>query len=383
MRALWLVLLLSLCAGCLPRIPRQRLAERAKVAVAYIVDPTYAGKPFTPPEALKKAIAAELDDHNLELVELPLEALGNQRLSDARFEALKKSAGTPFVLLVEQRVQFFSQLDGRYRWEVGTTLTASRTGGAVARDPFEIPVILMYDHEKENEAIASAASDIATRLGVLLDGVLAGEVPAAPEPKTAAPPRPAGIYFVMVDRFADGDRSNDGNAAPEDSQAFHGGDLQGVIDHLDWIQALGFDTVWLSPIFKMRTEKWHGYGAFHGYWRRAAAGPPARRARPPPHEAGARPGAQPRGARRAAAPVEARLVSQAGRGDGLERRDPAGDERRARAARSRDRAGRSVPVPARRCPEVASASLVLTGSDSTRSSTCRWTSGRSSTARST
>ena len=30
----------------------------------------------------------------------------------------------PFVLLVEQRVHFFSQIDGRYRWEVGTTLTA-------------------------------------------------------------------------------------------------------------------------------------------------------------------------------------------------------------------------------------------------------------------
>lgn len=70
----------------------------------------------------------------------------------------------------------------------------------------------------------------------------------------------------MVDRFANGDVKNDGDANPEDPQAFHGGDLQGVIDHLDWVQALGFDTVWLSPIFKMRTEKWHGYGAFHGYW---------------------------------------------------------------------------------------------------------------------
>ncbi len=77
---------------------------------------------------------------------------------------------------------------------------------------------------------------------------------------------PSGIYFVMVDRFANGDPKNDGDANPDDAQAFHGGDLQGVIEHLDWVQALGFDTIWLSPIFKMRTEKWHGYGAFHGYW---------------------------------------------------------------------------------------------------------------------
>ncbi len=77
---------------------------------------------------------------------------------------------------------------------------------------------------------------------------------------------PSGIYFAMVDRFANGDARNDGDADPADPQGFHGGDLQGVIDHLDWVQSLGFDTVWLSPIFKMRTTKWHGYGAFHGYW---------------------------------------------------------------------------------------------------------------------
>lgn len=175
MRALVLLLAASLSLGCLPKVPRQRLAERAKVSVGYIVDPSYAGSPATPPEALKKAIRLELEDHNLEVVEAPLEALSKQRLTDARFDALKKaSPDVPFVLLVEQRVHFFSQLDGRYRWEVGTSLTASRSDGATARDPFEIPVILMYDHEKENEAIANAASDIATRVGVLMDGVLAG-----------------------------------------------------------------------------------------------------------------------------------------------------------------------------------------------------------------
>ena len=165
------------------------------------------------------------------------------------------------MLLIEQRVQFFSQLDGRYRWEVSTTLTASRADGAKASDPFEIPVILMYDHEKEADAIANAASRH-REPGGRVDGRGDGGGEVLPRPRRA----PSGIYFAMVDRFANGDRSNDGDASLEDPQAFHGGDLQGVIDHLDWIQSLGFDTVWLSPIFKMRTEKWHGFGAFHGYW---------------------------------------------------------------------------------------------------------------------
>lgn len=188
MRALRLlpVVLCVVGLACLPRIPRQRLTEPAKIAVAYVVDPSYAGAPFAPPEALRKAIAKELADHNLEVVELPLEAVSSQRLTDARFEALKKApraSGTPYFLLVEQRVQFFSQIDGRYRWEVGTSLTASRTEGAVAKDPFEIPVVLMFDHEKEKEAIVYAAPDIANRVGVLLDGLLAGApAPAAPAP---------------------------------------------------------------------------------------------------------------------------------------------------------------------------------------------------------
>lgn len=77
---------------------------------------------------------------------------------------------------------------------------------------------------------------------------------------------PDGIYFVMVDRFSNGDPTNDQSIDPTDPHAFHGGDLRGLIDRLDWIHSLGFDTIWLSPLFKMRTEKWHGYGAFHGYW---------------------------------------------------------------------------------------------------------------------
>lgn len=78
--------------------------------------------------------------------------------------------------------------------------------------------------------------------------------------------RPTAIYFAMVDRFENGDPQNDATIDVQDPQSFHGGDLQGLITRLDWIQSLGFDTVWLSPIFTMRTEKWNGYGAFHGYW---------------------------------------------------------------------------------------------------------------------
>ena len=259
----WLCCLLLMTA-CLPRVPKQRLAERARIAVGYIVDPSYSGKAFEPPDELKKRFAAELNERNLEVVEVPLSALEAQRLTDSRFLAVKDAAqDAQFFLLVEQRVHFFSQIDGRYRWEVATTLTAGRGDSVRASDQSEIPVILTYDHEKEREAIATASSDLTERMGMLLDGVLAGSAGVAP---VTAKWQPKSVYFAMVDRFENGDASNDGAIDLNDPQAFHGGDLKGLITRLDWIQSMGFDTVWLSPIFKMRPEKWNGFGAFHGYW---------------------------------------------------------------------------------------------------------------------
>jgi len=92
--------------------------------------------------------------------------------------------------------------------------------------------------------------------------------PAEPTPQRVPPPpaKSDAIYFVLVDRFADGTPDAPGTIDKSDPQAFHGGDVQGVLDHLDHIQGMGFGAVWLSPITAMRTEKIDEWGAFHGYW---------------------------------------------------------------------------------------------------------------------
>ncbi len=75
------------------------------------------------------------------------------------------------------------------------------------------------------------------------------------------------IYLLMPDRFADGDPSIDTVAAmqePADRSAFfgrHGGDLQGMIDHLDYIASLGMTAVWSTPLLvdNEPQESYHGY----------------------------------------------------------------------------------------------------------------------------
>jgi glycosidase len=82
------------------------------------------------------------------------------------------------------------------------------------------------------------------------------------------------IYFLMPDRFANGDYSNDRIARYRDQTLNrdsmyhrHGGDIQGVTQHLDYIQDLGATTVWMTPVFENdmpnRTE--HGYAITNHY----------------------------------------------------------------------------------------------------------------------
>ncbi|HIW34503.1 MAG TPA: type I pullulanase [Candidatus Paenibacillus intestinavium] len=86
----------------------------------------------------------------------------------------------------------------------------------------------------------------------------------------------ARIYFMLTDRFNDGDSSNnDPNGENYDTahlETYHGGDFQGIIDKLDYLDGLGINTIWVTPI--VDNIDWNlGYGqpwlsqyGYHGYW---------------------------------------------------------------------------------------------------------------------
>ena len=87
------------------------------------------------------------------------------------------------------------------------------------------------------------------------------------------------FYFVLPDRFANGDPGNDRGGLsgdrtatgldPTDKGFYHGGDLRGVIDRLDYIQGLGTTAIWLAPVFTNRPVQGIGANAsagYHGYW---------------------------------------------------------------------------------------------------------------------
>ncbi|WP_448573100.1 alpha-amylase family glycosyl hydrolase [Trichothermofontia sp.] len=81
------------------------------------------------------------------------------------------------------------------------------------------------------------------------------------------------IYFIIVDRFHDGNPANNVGPNPDlfDPTRQHwgkywGGDLQGIIDKLDYLKALGITAIWVSPLFEQVEHLQFDRAAMHGYW---------------------------------------------------------------------------------------------------------------------
>ncbi|MBD0347934.1 MAG: alpha-1 6-glucosidase [Thermoleophilia bacterium] len=135
---------------------------------------------------------------------------------------------------------------------------------------------------------------------LVLAGALPAERPRPPRPPAGAalaalakpPARTAiasqRIYFVMTDRYANGDPSNDrgglagGSSAtgfdPGDPGYFHGGDFRGLTGSctdpqrgLARLKALGFTSVWVTPPYGQRAVQGDS-AAYHGYWIRDFTG---------------------------------------------------------------------------------------------------------------
>lgn len=133
-----------------------------------------------------------------------------------------------------------------------------------------------------------------TRIFVSLAAALCAQTALAEAPargNTAAAPAPLAerqledeiIYFVLPDRFENGDPKNDTGSAggglkggplqhgfdPTHKGFYHGGDLKGLTARLDYIQNMGVTAIWFAPIFKnkpVQGKPGEESAGYHGYW---------------------------------------------------------------------------------------------------------------------
>ncbi|WP_448547858.1 alpha-amylase family glycosyl hydrolase [Thalassotalea fusca] len=83
------------------------------------------------------------------------------------------------------------------------------------------------------------------------------------------------FYFVMPDRFANGDPSNDNGSStiavssggfdPSNKGMYHGGDIKGLEQKLPYLADLGVSAIWMTPILRNKAIQGED-GGYHGYW---------------------------------------------------------------------------------------------------------------------
>lgn len=73
------------------------------------------------------------------------------------------------------------------------------------------------------------------------------------------------IYQVLVDRFDNGDLSNDHNVDTGAQARWHGGDWDGLKNRLDYLVDLGITAIWISPVYR-NVETDADVDGYHGYW---------------------------------------------------------------------------------------------------------------------
>ena len=144
-------------------------------------------------------------------------------------------------------------------------------GGANIPLSVQGPAHLVFSYDDTSHQVGVTPTD-------LPDGATAADAAYA-RSSLRAPLTKERFYFVMADRFANGDPSNDTGGLtgsrdvtgfdPTDKGFYHGGDLKGLTSKLDYIKGLGTTAIWLTPSFKNRPVQGTGVNesaGYHGYW---------------------------------------------------------------------------------------------------------------------
>ena len=164
---------------------------------------------------------------------------------------------------------------GSYEWKVAINHSWDETyggpGGANLALHLEAPATLKFSYDDTTNKVGLTPVRLAGGAGAA-DKQIAGDSLRNGLTKER-------FYFVMADRFANGSTANDRGGLsgdrlstgfdPSDKGFYHGGDLKGIINRLDYIKGLGTTAIWLTPSFKNQPVQGSGADAsagYHGYW---------------------------------------------------------------------------------------------------------------------
>lgn len=169
---------LLLLSACIQPVPPVTAVRPAQITVAALRTDFTTSQVAPVPGRLSAAIDGELAERTLRPSAFPatdLDLFAVSRDATWRLEQLAALADSDLLALINSEATFSSQLAGRYRWVVHTTIAVAHRDdldGAVVHE-LETPVFLPYHHQREDAALADATPSIERELATVLDEVLA------------------------------------------------------------------------------------------------------------------------------------------------------------------------------------------------------------------
>ncbi len=165
--------------ACGPKPVEPALPDGASGVLLTTRSPVDTGGWVAAPPSLGDAVVDALAKEGLALRPVPLAgreaALGDARTDADRLGAIAGDGG--WVVMVEARARFFSQLEGRWRWvvEVRVGLGPADSLDRAVFETFEVPVFLRHEHQGPEAAIDAAAPQIGPKVARLLRQQLGAE----------------------------------------------------------------------------------------------------------------------------------------------------------------------------------------------------------------
>ncbi len=174
MRTTLIVSTLAL-TGCIKAAPPVQAPQPWSVAVVTVLEAAEQSLISGAPDTLTESLRLAADERSLTPIvvepESWLATFTAKRTTEQRVASVADTAQTDLLLVVETDARWYSQIAGRFRWTVDVDITFGRSedASAAAHQHFEVPVALLFDHQREAEAVAEATPIIERRANELMD----------------------------------------------------------------------------------------------------------------------------------------------------------------------------------------------------------------------
>jgi len=167
-----MVLIFSIFLSCLKQTELSKAASAVELSTIAVIDDLQAQQSIPLPKELQESINKTLSSRNINSSLLPIPtSFQEQRLSEQRLKTIERYP----TLLIETKALFYSQLNGRFRWEVQLHLTLAHSADQRLQRQRTIPVFHQFHHQREEEALLAAETTILREMNLLIDDYLRGQ----------------------------------------------------------------------------------------------------------------------------------------------------------------------------------------------------------------